>query len=491
MKNRVWVGLACLLELAIGGVSFGATRYVNATNASPASPFTSAGSAATNIQQAIDVSSSGDTIQVSPGVYRITSQISIPSQLTVTLRSTQSRGAIIDAQRLCRGMRIFGTNSVVEGFTIRNGVTNGGYGGGIYMIRPGTVRDCLVISNEAYGGAGICVYTSGALVENCTVQSNLSTYFGGGVILYANSTSTLNRCLISGNVASNRGGGIVFQGAGTASNCWIADNRTLISNAGGLEMQGGRLVNSVVVGNRAQMDGGGLYVSASGYVANCTVVSNRAEREGGGLYGDLSSFWNNIVFYNTAPTNANVLKYNCVFSNNCATTNFGGTNFTNAPTFVDFAGRNFHLTPTSSCLERGATNPAVRVDYDGVTRPQQATLAGSPSYDVGAFEYRMFWDAGYEDIGSGWRRLTWFGDYTPMGGAGWNWHNKHGFLFAATSSYEYDIWFYTQDMGWLWTSCTKYPYLYRSSDGAWLWYNGSTNPRWFRNMTANTWESRP
>ena len=101
------------------------------------------------------------------------------------------------------------------------------------------------------------------------------------------------------------------------------------------------------------------------------------------------------------------------------------------------------------------------------------------------------WDAGYTDIGGGWRRLTWFGDYVPMGGAGWIWHNKHGFLYPTPASTASDIWFYANDMGWLWTSSTTYPFLYRSSDGAWLWYNGATNPRWFRNMTAGTWESRP
>ena len=87
--------------------------------------------------------------------------------------------------------------------------------------------------------------------------------------------------------------------------------------------------------------------------------------------------------------------------------------------------------------------------------------------------------------------MTWFGDYVPMGGAGWIWHNKHGFLYPTSASTPADIWFYTNDMGWLWTSSTKYPFLYRASDDVWLWYNGATNPRWFRNMTAGTWESRP
>lgn len=101
------------------------------------------------------------------------------------------------------------------------------------------------------------------------------------------------------------------------------------------------------------------------------------------------------------------------------------------------------------------------------------------------------WDFGCQDIGGGWRRLSWFGDYVPMGGAGWIWHNKHGFLYVPTSSTPQNIWLYAQDMGWLYTENALYPFLYRASPSAWLWYNGSTNPRWFRDMTTGQWESRP
>jgi len=101
------------------------------------------------------------------------------------------------------------------------------------------------------------------------------------------------------------------------------------------------------------------------------------------------------------------------------------------------------------------------------------------------------WDTGYQALGSGWRRLTWFGDYIPMGSDGWIWHNKHGFFFVAASSTPQSIWFYAQDMGWLWTSSSGYPFLYRSRDQVWLWYNGARNPRWFRNMTTGQWERWP
>ena len=104
-------------------------------------------------------------------------------------------------------------------------------------------------------------------------------------------------------------------------------------------------------------------------------------------------------------------------------------------------------------------------------------------------QYRVAtWETGYWDLGGNWRRLDWFGDYAPMASDGWIWHNRHGFLYISPAATPEDIWLYAEDLGWLWTRAAIYPYLYRDSDGAWLWYNGATSPRWFRNMTAESWE---
>ena len=121
-----------------------------------------------------------------------------------------------------------------------------------------------------------------------------------------------------------------------------------------------------------------------------------------------------------------------------------------------------------------------------------AVLLGDPGMRVRTHLVPdIAWDSGHQNLGGGWRRLEWFGDYVPMGVDGWIWHNRHGFWLASPISTPQSIWLYSQDMGWLWTSSSQYPFVYRANDGAWLWYNGSSNPRWFMNMTAGQWESWP
>jgi parallel beta-helix repeat protein/predicted outer membrane repeat protein len=396
-------GLACFLGLSFIGSAFATTRYVNVSNATPAAPYTNWGIASTNIQGAINAAASGDEILVAPGVYRIDAAVGIPANKALTLRSTQSRAAIIDAQHLCRGVMIFGTNSVVEGFTVRNG-SDGGYAGGVYTEADCTVRDCLVISNQAYGAAGVFIYGA-ATVENCTIRNNLAG-FGGGLMFYAGTTGVVRNCTISDNVASNYGGGVYIQYGGMLSNCWISGNRILEADAGGggvyMSAQGttngGAIVNSVICDNSSSQDGGGIYCAGAAGVltpiVNCTVVSNTAVRLGGGIYANETRMINDIFYFNVAPTGANLYQdsHSGVASNCCVIpmpeTN-GLTCFTNAPAFVDYAARNLHLAAGSSCIDAGATNRAPGNDYAGNPRPVPGVLGGAAKYDVGAFEYQL------------------------------------------------------------------------------------------------------
>lgn len=397
--------VAVLLGLSFSSPSFALTRYVNVSNATPASPFTNWGIASTNIQTAIDAATSGDEILVAPGVYRLTgNEVYIPDDKTLMLRSTQSRAAIIDAQGLSQGMFILGTNSLVEGFTIRNGVFTT-YGGGIAIGQACTVRDCLVTSNRATAAGGIVIYTeaTNALVENCTIASNQATNgAGGGVVLYANSHGRLNHCVIRDNVSSSYAGGVWIDQDGMVSNCWIWGNQAISGYGGGVYMacagttNQAKLVNSVISGNSAAQFGGGVYssgpVGTLSPIVNCTIVSNTAGADGGGVFAYTTRLINDIVYFNMAPTNADLNTHDsihsCIISNCCTTTNYGWPCITNAPAFADADAGDFRLATASFCIDAGTTNGVPGNDIDGNLRPRVGRPgAVSTNCDMGAYEY--------------------------------------------------------------------------------------------------------
>ena len=152
--------------------------------------------------------------------------------------------------------------------------------------------------------------------------------------------------------------------------------------------------------------------------------------------------------------------------------------------------------------ESGGNSGTLAVSYDAnlgaISRTGMVTVSASGALGspvnvtvVQAGVASSVWDEGYQSIGGGWRRLSWFGDYVPMGNDGWIWHNKHGFFFVAADGTPQSLWLFANDQGWLWTSSAIYPFLYRSDPASWLWYSGSSNPRWLMNMTTSQWETWP
>ena len=177
------------------------------------------------------------------------------------------------------------------------------------------------------------------------------------------------------------------------------------------------------------------------------------------------------------------------------TTTFAVTNLNGGTVVYAASESESWLSITSGGV--GTNGGTITVSYEANSAPTvrtgTVTVVGSlgSTGTVRVIQAGNSWDSGYTDIGGGWRRLAWFGDYAVMGGDGWVWHSKHGFLFVPESSTPQNIWMFAGDQGWLWTSSTQYPFLYRLDPASWLWYNGSSNPRWLMNMTAGRWETWP
>ena len=392
-------------------------RYVSVSNTAPVSPFTNWVTAATNIQDAIDVANAGDFIVVSNGIYQIggrtvngyvlTNRVVINKAVTVQSingpASTVIAGLPGTGGYPSSGYRcVYLTNgAALIGFTLTNGATsNSG---------TNTVTEL--------SGAAVWCESSDSVISNCVLTHSYASHCGGAAY-----QGTLNNCVISNNTASLDGGGtylanvdnsiIVSNGVvakgfggggaayGVSSNCLITGNSapdgggayysTLAEcqiSRNGASVGGGLYAcvanNSLIFGNVAHGDGGGAYNCSA---TNCTIVLNTATTlgEGGGVYG--GSLMNCVVYDNIAFGSFNFYFPSNVLMNYCCTTPFptnGIGNITNEPIFVNFNGSDFHLQSNSPCINAG-NNAYVTstTDLDGNPRIVGGTV------DIGAYEYQ-------------------------------------------------------------------------------------------------------
>lgn len=281
-------------------------RYVDVNSASPASPYTDWSTAATNIQDAIDASTPGDTVLVTNGVYAtggkvisagFTNRVALDKALLVASVngyaatviqgawdpvSTNGPGAVRCAYLV--------DGAMLSGFTLQNGATTAtGDGGGVACVsKKGIVSNCLLVNNRAAN-------------------------HGGGI-----SQGTLNNSLVISNSASQPGGGAYFT---ELNNC--------------------TLVNNYIPGSTIGR-GAGIY---AGTVRNSVVVNNY-EISFPSMMLDNYSFGPNMT----------------VFTNSCTSpAPFGTSNVVADPQFVDA----FHISTTSPCRGMGSPIYASGTDLDG------------------------------------------------------------------------------------------------------------------------------
>ena len=171
------------------------------------------------IQAAIYAAYDGDIIELQPGTYTGYGNRDIDFLgKAITVHSTDPNdpnivaGTVIDCQSSGRGFYFHsseGPNSVLEGLTIKSGLSN--EGGGIYCIGiycscSPTIRSCIIRGNSAERGGGM--YNNGcSVLSNCIFSDN-SAGLGGGFFNY-NKNPTLTNCIFYNNSAQSDGGGIL------------------------------------------------------------------------------------------------------------------------------------------------------------------------------------------------------------------------------------------------------------------------------------------
>ncbi|HBA82825.1 MAG TPA: hypothetical protein DCZ95_01905, partial [Verrucomicrobia bacterium] len=253
------------------------TYYVCLSNSfyGPVFPYTSWTTAATNLQEVLDVAMEGGVIRMYGGVYAITSSIQITKAVTL-VGQFGSAYSIIDGQGLARCFDLQNSNAVLAGLTITGGYADKGAG---VLCQGATVRKCVITGNRAFGDGGGGVFlTEGSVLESCQIVSNVSAFRGGGVL--SEPGNIITNCRIANNVAAQDGGGIYWSGVS-------------VTNAEGL------IKNCRITGNIASNDGGGVYLSGTVWLDLCVLASNEVGHCGGGAFAHLS--WiRNCLFYENA-----------------------------------------------------------------------------------------------------------------------------------------------------------------------------------------------
>ncbi len=373
MKKFLFAWLGVFSALVFSGRAVAAELHVdlNSTNAVP--PFSSWATAATNIQNAVDVAVNGDTVLVTNGHYLLSSEILVTNNITI--QSVNGADAtIVDGGGSNRCFNLGNSACLISGFTITNGYVAGA-GGGIYCSSTTPiVSDCVISGNLAYGGGGIfrgtannCLFSRNSAVNNL---DQYDTGCGGG--MYG---GIANHCVFVGNLAKSNVGG--YHGTGCGGGMYerdfggVANNCTFIGNTaaskGGAVFayfsDGITISNCVLSGNSA-ISGGGMYY---GVANNCTISGNSALQTGGGMYEGQRSAANNCIIWGNVADWHDDLHSNyaqgIVAHHTCSPDVENGVdgNVTNAPLLVSAS----HIAVDSPCRGMGSSQYSSGTDIDG------------------------------------------------------------------------------------------------------------------------------
>ena len=387
-----------------------------------------------------------DTIVLPAGTYSLTltgdDSVAAVGDLDIlaplTLSGAGAEQTIIDATLL--DDRVFDVASVVEqvtlsGVSLVNGSVPSQQGGGIHCseatlalenvtishieLASGfagggvwafgcnvTLSGTQLISNTAYQGAGIYVYSSTLSLTNSVVSGNHSAEAGAGIFSYDTALNITDSVLF-GNESENSGGGIYQAG----------DSSTL------------ELANSLVGENSAEGEGGGIFTAVGQWaiIENSTISGNRANTYGGGINTRIpTTITHSTIAFNVADYDQNddghgggLMAYmgdaQVSLQHTLLADNVDRANSTYHDCFLLTSGlvtsQGYNLVETVGNCTIGATGDITGLDprlgplqENGGASWTHALLTGSPAIDAGDPAFASPPD--YDQRGSGFARLV-------------------------------------------------------------------------------------
>jgi hypothetical protein len=349
------------------------------------------------IQAGIDAAGAGTTVMVADGSYSGIGNRDLDFHgKAITVRSISGSGrCIIDCEQQGRGFYFHngeGEDSVVDGFTIRNGNELRGGGISCEYSSPTITGNLIKGNNATRSGGGISCFHSFSTITRNTITDNTAQNGGG---IYSNSSDlTISDNTISGNLADwgdDGGGGVCCVGEGAVS---IVNNRITGNIAVGADNTGGSgiacfitsatIADNIVSGNWAsgydRIFGGGIYcwTSSLGVIANNEITGNRVLCNADGFGGGIRCRGPVVITNNT-------------ISGNMAQTAGGGISFSNATAAIENTILSFNSAPTGKEMSLGgATSPTdVSISFSDVDGGQ-----GSVEIDPG---HTLDWGPGMID----------------------------------------------------------------------------------------------
>ncbi len=337
-RTLVLLGLFFTLAAAWARPSLAVCPGVSACAANKGCPTGSTPvSSGQSIQVAIDAAPcTGAILCVAPGTY--TGLINFHGKPITLISSGGPAVTVLDggaSGSVVTFASAEGKDSIVDGFTIRNGKAP--YGAGVYINGASpTIRNSIVARNAAAGkggkGGGIGVLGAQASPAITCTQflGNTAVYSGGGLMSIYSANPYLRSDYFEGNSAPY-GGAIGVAWSGRLDLGWteLFSNQAS-SDGGGIAgmSYGNVLVRQVWFrGNTAVTHGGGMWIQAGlAEVINSTLQRNQASEGGGLAAGDsgMVDVASTLFVQNTTTNSGSAALVNAQGSNTSVVNHYNG-----------------------------------------------------------------------------------------------------------------------------------------------------------------------